>query len=82
MFATAGSATQATTISKALVQDKLAACVNIVPQIVSVYEWQGQLEEGAESLLIIKVRYSRYGHIYVSNWVEKGNEWMKLFLHL
>lgn len=41
-------------IAKVLVEEKLAACVNILPNIVSVYEWQEQLEESNEVGLIIK----------------------------
>lgn len=41
-------------IAGALVEKRLAACVNIVPGIVSVYRWQGQLTEDREVLLIIK----------------------------
>ena len=41
-------------IAKTLVQEKLAACVNILPGILSVYEWKGHLEEGSEFGLVIK----------------------------
>lgn len=42
------------TIANALVERRLAACVNIVPGIVSVYRWQGKISEDQELLLIIK----------------------------
>jgi len=41
-------------IAKALVKNKHAACVNIVPNITSIYEWKGALEQDSEHLLIIK----------------------------
>lgn len=37
-----------------LVQEHLAACVNIIPGLTSIYEWEGKLETGSECLLIIK----------------------------
>ncbi len=41
-------------IAECLVRDKFAACVNIVPGITSIYEWQGKIESTQEHLLIIK----------------------------
>lgn len=41
-------------IGKSLVENKLAACVNIVDKVHSIYEWQGKIEEDTEFLLIIK----------------------------
>jgi periplasmic divalent cation tolerance protein len=49
---------QAAAIAKALVAEKLAACVNIVPNVSSVYAWKGKIEEGREVLLVIKSRAS------------------------
>lgn len=39
-----------------LVQRRLAACVNLVGQVRSVYRWQGKIEEDAETLLVVKTR--------------------------
>ena len=41
-------------IARTLVGERLAACVNIVPHVVSVYRWQGKVEENDEWLLVIK----------------------------
>lgn len=56
VLTTAGSVDEARKIAKALVERRLAACVNIVPQIESVYRWQGKVESAAEWLLIIKTK--------------------------
>jgi len=55
-FATCRDAAQAKRIARALVNEKLAACVNIVPGLTSVYTWEGKTEEAREALLVIKSR--------------------------
>lgn len=47
-------------IAQRLVMDQLAACVNILPGILSVYTWQGQVESAQEHLLLVKSRKDRY----------------------
>src|SRR5713101_7729912 len=54
VLTTCGSQPEAQKIAHALVERQLAACVNIVPQIASVYRWQGKVETAEESLLVIK----------------------------
>jgi periplasmic divalent cation tolerance protein len=56
VLTTAGSADEARKIAQALVERRLAACVNIVPQIESVYRWQGKIETASEWLLVIKTQ--------------------------
>ncbi|XP_053152928.1 protein CutA isoform X2 [Hemicordylus capensis] len=58
-FVTCPNETVAKEIARAVVEKRLAACVNIVPQITSIYEWKGKIEEDAEVLLMIKTRSSR-----------------------
>lgn len=41
-------------IGRILVEAKLAACVNIIPNIYSIYSWKGKIEEDNEQLLLIK----------------------------
>jgi periplasmic divalent cation tolerance protein len=54
VFITAGSAEEAERIAHALVEERLAACVNIVPGVTSVYRWEGQVQRDAEVLLVAK----------------------------
>ncbi|XP_060093628.1 protein CutA [Heteronotia binoei] len=58
-FVSCPSRQVATELARALVEKRLAACVNIVPQITSIYAWKGQIEEDSEVLLMIKTRSSR-----------------------
>jgi periplasmic divalent cation tolerance protein len=54
IFVTAASLDEARTIARALLEQRLAACVNILPGLESHYWWQGKLESAPEVLLIIK----------------------------
>jgi periplasmic divalent cation tolerance protein len=54
VLTTAGSEEEARKIARALVERRLAACVNIVPHVQSVYRWQETVEEAVEWLLVIK----------------------------
>ncbi len=56
MMMTAGSAEEAAAIGKALVEERLVACCNIVPRIRSIYRWRGEVCDDAEALLIAKTR--------------------------
>src|SRR5262249_55476187 len=60
VLTTAGSAEEARNLAHALVDRNLAACVNIVPQIESVYRWQGKVERASEWLLVIKTQASAF----------------------
>jgi periplasmic divalent cation tolerance protein len=56
VMTTVGSDEQAGRIAETLVQDGLAACVNIVRRVRSIYRWKGELWDDEEHLLIIKTR--------------------------
>jgi len=54
VLTTSGSQEEARKIAHALVEQKIAACVNIIPGVESVYRWEGKVESAQEWLLIIK----------------------------
>jgi periplasmic divalent cation tolerance protein len=54
VLTTTASEEEALKIARALVERGGAACVNVVPQITSIYRWQGNVEESREWLLIVK----------------------------
>jgi periplasmic divalent cation tolerance protein len=56
IFSTASSEEQAQSIAQALVSERLAACVNIVGPIRSIYRWRDAIEDDREFLLLIKTR--------------------------
>lgn len=53
----------AQTIAAALIEDKLAACVNIIAGVTSVYQWQGKIEQSHEQCLIIKTLKHNYAAV-------------------
>jgi periplasmic divalent cation tolerance protein len=54
VLSTCGSAEEAAKIARALVEKKLAACVNVMPAVRSFYRWKDVIEDEQESLLVIK----------------------------
>ena len=50
-------------IARAVVADELAACVNVVPGVRSIYRWEGAVQEEEEVLLVMKTRRARLGEL-------------------
>lgn len=53
----------AETIANFLVKEKLAACVNIIPKIKSIYTWQNKIEKEEEVLMLIKTKQSLFNQV-------------------
>jgi len=60
VLSTAGSEEEAHKIAHILVKRRLAACVNIVPRVQSIYRWKGEIESAQEWLLLIKTRADKF----------------------
>jgi periplasmic divalent cation tolerance protein len=58
VYTTYPSIVEAETAGRAIVAQRLAACVNILPGMVSHYWWQGTVERGEEAVMLIKTRAS------------------------
>jgi uncharacterized protein involved in tolerance to divalent cations len=63
VLVTAPSEDEARRIANALVEERLAACVNIVASIESVYRWEGRVTTDPEALLIVKTTAASYDQV-------------------
>lgn len=73
VFITAGSIEEADKLSRGLVEEKLAFCVNSVPSIKSTYYWEGKLCVDDEILLIVKTRSDQFGPL--EHWVRQNHSY-------
>jgi periplasmic divalent cation tolerance protein len=64
VLVTAPSAEKAAELAHALVGEKLAACVNIVPQVRSIYRWEGAVQDEAEVLMVVKTTGDRFDALH------------------
>jgi periplasmic divalent cation tolerance protein len=60
VLSTCGSEEEAVRIAKRLVEGRVAACVNLLPRIRSIYRWEGKVEDATEWMLLIKTSRDRY----------------------
>lgn len=63
MLTTAGSREEAARLAEMLVGSRLAACVQIMPEMESVYHWQGQTERAPETLLLVKTTREHFAEL-------------------
>ena len=63
IFVTCGSEEEGLKIARTLVEERLAACVNLVSPIRSIYRWEGNLLEENEWLLVIKTHVARFDDV-------------------
>ncbi|MDX2144238.1 MAG: divalent-cation tolerance protein CutA [Rhodospirillaceae bacterium] len=63
VYVTTSNRGEAEAIAEALVQDRLAACVNVLGPIRSIYRWQGQVEKADETVLIAKTRAELFDEV-------------------
>ena len=60
VLTTIGAETDGAALARTLVEERLAACVNVLPVMTSFYRWKGKLEKDDERLLVIKTRADRF----------------------
>ncbi len=60
VLVTAPGVDEAARIARALVEERLAACGNVVPGVRSIYRWQGKIEDQPEALLLLKTTRARF----------------------
>ncbi|PIR34225.1 MAG: divalent-cation tolerance protein CutA [Alphaproteobacteria bacterium CG11_big_fil_rev_8_21_14_0_20_44_7] len=63
IYSTFADSEQAATIAKALVEKKLVACANIFPPHISVYSWEGKMQESSEVAVIFKAVQENYAAV-------------------
>ena len=63
IYSTFPSAEAAETVGREIVEQRLAACVNILPAMTSIYRWDGSLARDAEAVMIIKTRQGLAGRV-------------------
>ncbi|HEV3334700.1 MAG TPA: divalent-cation tolerance protein CutA [Bryobacteraceae bacterium] len=73
VLSTCASEEEAETLARSVVEQRLAACVNVIPRIRSYYRWKGALESSEEWLLLIKSSRDRFGELMAA--LEKAHSY-------
>jgi periplasmic divalent cation tolerance protein len=60
VLVTCPTAERAAELARALVEERLAACGNVVPGLRSIYRWEGKVQDDAEALLVLKTTRARF----------------------
>ena len=60
VLVTAPTAEKAAEIARVVVEERLAACGNVVPGLRSIYRWEGRIQDDAEALLVLKTTRARF----------------------
>jgi len=63
VLTTCGSEEEASRIAQSLVENRLAACVNVIAQVKSIYRWEGKVESAAEWLLVVKTTADQFAQV-------------------
>ncbi|PKH89865.1 MULTISPECIES: divalent-cation tolerance protein CutA [unclassified Pseudoalteromonas] len=66
IFTTCKDEAEARTLARALVEKKLAACVNILPNMGSIYMWEGEVVEATEAKLLIKTKADKMNDVFLT----------------
>jgi periplasmic divalent cation tolerance protein len=73
VLSTCASEAEAETLARSMVEQRLAACVNVIPRIRSYYRWKGALESAEEWLLLIKSSRDRFHELMAA--LEKAHSY-------
>lgn len=63
IYTTFPNKAQALGVGKIVVQERLAACITLLPQATSIYEWEGKLEDAEEVVMLVKTTQSQTEHV-------------------
>lgn len=63
IYVTTKNRAEAKKIGSAIVEEKLAACANIIDGMESIYHWKGEIETDSECILILKTSYNNVGRL-------------------